>query len=806
MSERPPFDVEPWGLGVSGVDLDRLGQRESVFALSNGHLGWRGNLDEGEPRAVPGSYLNGVFEERPMPYAEEGYGYPQTGQSVINVPDGQILRLAVDDEPFDVREGTLARHEQRLDLRAGTLRRDLEWTSPAGRTVRVTSTRLVSYEHRSVAAVRYVVEAVDAPVRITVQSELVANESLPEVHEDPRVQEVLESPLEGVEHHVLGTMATLVHRTRRSGQCIAVAMDHAVARLGASSPAGAPMPAKPGAPGPNRPAVSTEASADLALTTIAATLQPGERLEIVKVVGHEHSDALAIEALRGRAEGAVADAMREGWDGLAAGQRARLDDHWLCADVEVEGSPRLQQAMRFALFQVFQAAVRLEGRSIAGKGLTGAGYEGHTFWDFEAFVLPLLTATQPEAAEQALRWRHATLDHARERARLLRFGGATFAWRTIDGRESSGYWPASTAALHVNADIAAAVLHYVRATGDRAFEREAGLEMLVETARLWVSVGRWDADGGFHLDGVTGPDEYTAIVNDNVYTNVMARLNLEGAVAAARRHPDVAQGLGVTEDETSGWVEAARAMVVVHDDALGVHPQSAGFTQLQRWDFEGTEPEQYQLQDHFPYFDLYRKQVVKQADLVLALYTAHEAFTSDEKARDFAYYEALTVRDSSLSAAAQAVIAAEVGQLQLAADYVAEAALIDLADLRGDTDAGLHMASLAGLWTAVVAGFGGMRDSDAGLRFAPRLPPQLTRLRFGIRVEGRMLRVDVRPDATSYRLHEGPPLRVRHFGDELVLEPGRTATGATPPLAPPGPRTAQPAGRAPRSFGEALGD
>ncbi len=788
MSGRSPFDLDPWSIGLRGVDLSRLGQRESVFALSNGHVGWRGNLDEGEPRAVPGSYLNGVFEERPMPYAEEGYGYPQTGQSLINVPNGQIVRLVVDDEPFDVRAGSLTRHEQRLDFRAGTLHRDIEWVSPAGRAVRVASTRLVSSEHRSVAAVRYVVEAVDAPVRIAVQSELVANESLPEVHDDPRVQEVLARPLEAVAHHVLGSTATLVHRTRRSGLTIAVAMDHAIAAA------------------PVAPAIDTDASADLARTTVAVALEPGERLELVKVVAHDFADALSPEALRDRVEGAVADAMRAGWEGLVAAQRARLDDYWACADVELEGAPRLQQALRFALFQVFQAAVRLERRSIAGKGLTGAGYEGHTFWDFEAFVLPVLTATLPEAAEQALRWRHATLDHARERATLLRFAGAAFAWRTIDGRESSGYWPASTAALHVNADVAAAAMHYVRATGDRDFEREAGLEILVETARLWASVGRWDAAGGFHIDGVTGPDEYSAIVDDNVYTNAVARLNLEGAAAAARRHPEVAERLGATDAEIDGWARAGRAMVIVTDEERGVHPQSAGFTDRARWDFEGTGPGQYPLQDHFPYFDLYRKQVVKQADLVLALLAAPDAFSPEEKARDFAYYEALTVRDSSLSAAVQAVIAAEVGQLELAADYVAEAASIDLDDLRGDADAGLHLASLAGLWIAVVAGFGGLRDGGDDLRFAPRLPPQLTRLRFGIRVEGRMLHVDVRPGATAYRLGEGPPLRVRHFGEELVLEAGRTATAATPPLPDPGPRPSQPPGRAPRRFDEVFGE
>ncbi|WP_173923040.1 glycoside hydrolase family 65 protein [Agromyces sp. Marseille-P2726] len=788
---RPlPFDVEPWSIGLAGLDVSRLAHRESVFALSNGHIGWRGNLDEGEPHGIPGSYLNGVFERRPMPYAEEGYGYPSSGESVVNVPNGMIIRLLLDDEPFDLTQGRAARHEQRLDFRAGTLHREVEWTSPAGRTVRITSTRLVSLTHRAIAAVRYEVEAVGAAVTVTVQSELVANEPLPEMHPDPRVKEVLDAPLEGVDHFVLGTAATLVHRTRHSDLGVAVAMDHVVTTTG--NRAGAPN-------------VLTEASADLARTTITARLEPDERLEVVKFVGHEWSAAASAPALRDRAEGAVADAMQDGWKGLAAGQRERLDDYWTCADVEVDGEPRLQQAVRFALFHVFQAAARAELRSVPGKGLTGAGYEGHTFWDFEAFVLPVLTSTAPDAANQALRWRHATLDHARERARELHLGGAAFPWRTIDGRESSGYWPASTIAFHLNADIAGAVLHYVRATGDDVFEREAGLELLVETARLWTSLGRWDDAGRFHLDGITGPDEYSAIVDDNVFTNLMARLNLHGAAAAARRHPDVARALDVTDDEVGNWKVTADAIHVPFDTRRGVHPQSAGFTDQERWDFEATGADDYPLHDHFPYFDLYRKQVVKQADLVLALYFAHQAFTPEEKARAFAYYEPLTVRDSSLSASVQAIIAAEVGHLDLAADYLAEVATIDLDDTQGNAEEGLHIASLAGLWTSITAGFGGMRDSDAGLRFAPRLPPQLTRLTFGIRVAGHVLRVEIGSDAATYRLASGPPLTVHHFDDELDLQAGRPTTAPIPPLPDPGPRPEQPPGRRPRAFGEAFG-
>ncbi|EED6225636.1 family 65 glycosyl hydrolase, partial [Salmonella enterica subsp. enterica serovar Haifa] len=300
-----------------------------------------------------------------------------------------------------------------------------------------------------------------------------------------------------------------------------------------------------------------------------------------------------------------------------------------------------------------------------------------------------------------LRWRHATLDRARERARTLHLDGAAFPWRTIDGRESSGYWPASTAAFHINAAVAGAVMQYVRATGDTGFEREAGAEILIETARLWLSLGRWDADGAFHIDGVTGPDEYSAIVDDNVYTNLAARRNLRGAVEAARRHPDIAAGLGVDDAETERWEAAAQAMAVPFDEEKQVHAQSAGFTAHAPWDFDATGPEQYPLHSYFPYFDLYRKQVLKQADLVLALYTSHEEFTREEKARAFAYYDALTVRDSSLSAMAQVVIAAEVGHLDLAAAYLAELAALDLADLHGNTAEGLHIAALAGIWTGI---------------------------------------------------------------------------------------------------------
>lgn len=782
VASGPRFEIAPWSIALDGLDPSRLSHDESIFGLSNGHVGWRGNLDEGEPRGVAGSYLNGVFEEHPMPYAEDGYGYPDSGQTVVNVPNGQIIRLLVDDEPFDVRRGRLLRHRRTLDFQDGTLHREADWVSPTDRRVRIESTRMVSFTRRTLAAVRYRVHAVSHEIAVTIQSEVLPNEALPITHSDPRVQKLLAKPLVGVESTVIDTAATLIHRTRRSELSVAVSMDHVVAASGSALPV-----------------LTTEATHDLARTTARVVLAPGEHLEVIKLVGHEWSATLSPSALRDRAEAAVADARRSaGWHMLVDEQRTRLSEYWDCADVVVDGEPRLQQAVRYALFQVFQASVRAELRSVPGKGLTGSGYEGHTFWDFEAFVLPVLTSTAPHAAEQALRWRHSTLPHARDRAQHLHLRGAAFPWRTIDGRESSGYWPASTAAFHVNADTAGAVLHYVRATGDTDFEREAGLEVLVETARLWLSLGRWDSAGGFHLDGVTGPDEYSAIADDNVFTNLSAQRNLRGAVAAAHRHPDVAGHLGVAESELDEWRRAAEGMTIPFDEARDVHSQAEGFTEQARWDFETTAPDQYFLQNNFPYFDLYRKQVVKQADLVLALHFAHEAFTSEQKARAFAYYEAITVRDSSLSAAAQAVVAAEVGHLDLAYDYLAEAATLDLDDLHENASEGLHIAALAGTWTAITAGFGGMRDGEAGFRFAPRLPAPVRRLRFGVRIHGQTLRVDIRPSTATYLLHDGPPLTVGHFDTVIDLQAGTPITRDIPRLPDPGPQPSQPQGRAPR--------
>ena len=695
-----------------------------------------------------------------MPYAEAGFGYPEGGQTIVDVTNGKLLRLLVDDEPFDVRYGELLEHERVLDMRAGTLTRTTHWRSRRASRSGWCPPAWCRSSQRSVAAIEYTVEAIDEFVRVTVQSELVANEDQPETSRRSagggRARTIRWKP----STTKTPTAEQFSSTARGSSELMmAAAMDHDVEV-------------------PGRVEVHTEAGEDLARTTVICGLRPGQRLRIVKYLAYGWSSLRSRPALRDQAAGALSGARYTGWDGLLKTQREYLDEFWDSADVEVEGDPDSQQAVRFGLFHVLQASARAERRAIAGKGLTGTGYDGHAFWDTEGFVLPLLTYTAPHAAADALRWRASTLDLARERAAQLDLTGAAFPWRTIRGQECSAYWPAGTAAWHVNADIAMAFERYRIVTGDETLEAECGLAVLVETARLWLSLGHHDRHGVWHIDGVTGPDEYTAVVRDNVFTNLMAAHNLRTAAEACLRHPD---GADEWESPPRRWPTGATrptTRYIPFDEELGVHPQCAGFTTLREWDFSANHV---------------LSPVVARAVCAAVPVAGDQAggsgagdalaesrFTPEQKARNVDYYERRTTRDSSLSACTQAVMCADVGHLELAHDYAYEAALIDLRDLHHNTRDGLHMASLAGAWTALVAGFGGLRDDDGVLSLDPQLPTGISRLRFRLRWRDFRLTVDVNHENVTYTVRDGPhaSLTIRHAGADLELSTDHPSTVA----------------------------
>ena len=454
------------------LDLDRLAQSESVFALANGHIGWRANLDEGEPNGLPGSYLGGFYETRPLPYAEAGYGYPEDGQTVVNVTNGKIIRLLVEDEPFDIRYGGLRSHERVLDLRAGLLRRSVEWESPTGQTVRVSSTRLVSFTQRAVAAILYEVEPLSEELPVVVQSELVANEVLPSSAGDPRAAAALAQPLVSEFFMCRGERALLVHSTRESGLRMAAAMDHVIE-------------------GPEGTSDEVEVFDDLARLTITADLAPGRPLRIVKFLAYGWSAERSMPADAGsglsRPRRARPNGAGTGWS------RSSVRTSTTSGTVRTsssKGTPSFSRRSASPSVTSSRPGARGEQRAIAAKGLTGPGYDGHTFWDTESYRAAGAHLHRPARRRRRVcagaTGRSTWPASARK---LLGLRGAAFPWRTIAGRSARVTGRPAPAAFHINADIADAVIRYRAATDDEAFEREVGLELLVETARLWRSLG-----------------------------------------------------------------------------------------------------------------------------------------------------------------------------------------------------------------------------------------------------------------------------------------------------------------------------
>jgi alpha,alpha-trehalose phosphorylase len=485
--------------------------------------------------------------------------------------------------------------------------------------------------------------------------------------------------------------------------------------------------------------------------------------------------------------------MHQGFQQLLTAQAQYLDDFWRCSDVQVRDiredrtkrtTVEIQQAIRFNLFHILQASARAEGTGVPAKGLTGQAYEGHYFWDTEIYLLPFLTYTCPRIARNLLAFRYKMLAHARAHARHLGHRGAMFPWRTISGEEASAYYAAGTAQYHINADIMYALRKYVQATGDEQFLHDYGAEMLVETARLWLDLGFYSArkGGAFCINGVTGPDEYNTVVNNNAYTNLMARENLRYAaetVASLRAtHPAVYDALvhktALEPSEVEAWTRAAERMYVPYDAQAGITPQHDGFLDDAPWDFQHTPPDHYPLLLFYHPLNIYRKQVIKQADVVLAMFLLGQAFSLEAKQRNFAFYDPLTTGDSSLSSCIEAIIAAQIGEMDKAIRYGMAALLMDLADVGGNVKDGCHIASMGGTWMMLTYGFGGMRDEDGTLAFWPhRAPEGNAILRFPLTYRGQRLEVEISLETVTYALREGAGLVICHETEAIELTPAQ---------------------------------
>ena len=737
---RHIYPDDPWVLLEDEFAPDFLYLTETIFALSNGQLGVRGSLDEGTPHHIIGTYLNGFHETWPISHAENAYGLAQLGQTMLTLPDGLQLDIEVDGERFSLPDIDIISCRRWLDFRTGRLEREISWRTDAGVRVDMHLRRLVSFELPELFATQLEL-ATDASCDVRIVSRLVNRLDLQitgeETEPDPRRGKQFD-------HRVLEPRAATL-----SGDRLVQGWVTANSRFGLLSACDHTLS------GPEPELHHHRSASDFGFEY---TWRPfsGGPITLTKYVAHVGNGAAAGRDERSHVHGVLDRALGMGFDGLAEAQEDRLSAFWRDHDIQLDADPEVQRAVRWVLFQLFSNAVRLDGTSIPAKGLTGHAYDGHYFWDTEIYVLPFLIYSMPEIAREILMHRYRMLDTARRRAAILDHPGALFPWRTINGEEASSYFLAGTAQYHIDADIVYAIRKYVQVTGDEEFLWEAGAEIAFETARFFTDLGFYRHDK-FHIHGVTGPDEYTALVDDNAYTNAMARMNLRFAVETAGRfkaqHPDrfaaLSERIGLDEAEVHQWSRAASAMYIPHDRSRGITPQDDDFLSKEPWDFENTPESKYPLLLHFHPLTIYRYQVVKQADVVLAQFLLSEEFGEDLKRANFEFYEPITTGDSSLSASIQAIVAAGLDHPRAAIDHFVSALYMDLGDIAGNTSDGVHMASAGGVWMALIYGFAGMSDVRGRICFDPQLPADWQRMRFAIRVRGNLIRVDLERDAIT---------------------------------------------------------
>ena len=766
---RHDYPADPWRLVERRFSERYLPRTETLFTVANGHLGLRGSHDEGRPAHEQSTLIAGFHETWPIVHAEQAFGLAKTGQTIVDVPDAKIIKLYVDDEPLFLPTAHLPHYERVLDFRAGVLERSLVWETQSGKTLEVKSRRLVSLRYRHLAVLQFEVRVLNGDAPIVISSQIVNREDVGAPDErnpskdDPRVRKLGSRVLESVEHRAEGEKLLLGYRTAASRMTLGCGVAHVMETDCEYE-------------------VATEANNDVGKVAYILEAKSGSTIRLTKYVAYHTSRSVPPRELIDRADRVLRRAVSSGFDTIAREQRELLDDFWDRADVQIDGDPAVQQAVRWNLFQLFQAAARAEGSGIPSKGLSGHGYEGHYFWDIEIFILPFLCYIEPRIAENLLRFRHSMLGKARERAAELNQRGALFPWRTINGEEASAYYQAGTAQYHLDADIVYALKRYVDVTGDTVLLNDIGVELLVETARLWADLGFYDESGAFHLFTVTGPDEYTTVVNDNAYTNLMARLNLNYAVQSLtnlraddpERYAVVVEDLELDPAEIDEWHRAATSMHVPYDERRGINPQDAQFLEREVWDFEGTPADHYPLLLHYHPLVIYRHQVIKQADVVLAMFLLGNEFPLEQKHRNFDYYDPLTTSDSSLSPPVHAIVAAEVGDEKRAMELFRLALLMDLADVAANSEHGVHIASTGGVWMALVYGFGGLRDFDGQLSFDPLLPAEWTRLCFPLTVRGRRLDVELTRTCITLQLKSGDPLDVTVRGKTVELPLGET--------------------------------
>lgn len=754
--QSPIYPVESWSITETEFSEKLNYRNETTFALSNGYLGTRGTFIEGYDfdvdTGLEGNFINGFYESEHVRYGEWNYGFPTMSQSLLNLPDCKRVEVFVDGERMDLRKGKILSYARTLHMDQGIVTREVEWKSESGKQIRFRSCQLVCLNRKNLMALKLSVTPLNFSGKIELVSKLNADVENHTRKTNPLVDygpfgRCMEPDEIWAENHRFFYQGT----TKNSRLTMACAAAHTCDGT-ASYTVG-------------------ELNAEAAYTRHA---EQNSQAALTKFIAYTSSLDMPILELESFLMEILNRAQSDGFQMLLQEQKKAMDIFWQAADIQIDGDEALQQGLRFNLFHIMQAAGRDGRTGMGAKGLSGEGYEGHYFWDTEMYVLPVFIWTNPELAKQLLLYRYHTLPQARERAHVLGHPiGALYPWRTINGEEASTYFPLGTAQYHINGDIAYAIWQYYEATGDYEFLRDYGAEMLIETARVFADVGCFaECRGGkYCICAVTGPDEYNAIVDNNLYTNLLAQENLYAALHALEILGDDGKKLGVGEEEKAFWKKVADNMYLPYDEKLGVYLQDDGFLMRKPYDENSIPEEKRHLlyENYHPLF-IYRQRMCKQADAIYGLQLLSYRFTNAELLRNYEFYQTVTLHHSSLSTSIFGMLACRVGKLDDACRYFSDSARMDLDDYHENFYAGIHAANMAGTWQSIVFGFAGLRRVAGVPEFTPILPKGWKGYSFRIRYRGSLLKVSVSADGAQFCLENEKPVTFRIRDRQVTLK------------------------------------
>ncbi len=737
---------------------------ETLFHNANGYIGVRGSLEEGVKNGVDtmrGTYINGFYDIIPMKQAEMLCNFVDKKETMLNVADTMSISCIVDGELFDLNSGKVISHKRTLDMEKGITKRDIIWESSTGKQVEITVTRMTSFEMLSLFSIEYKVTALNfsGDIKfISTHNPDVTNYSNPK---DPRLAQESLKNLEVKDFYLDGKSSIAISETSVSKlrMCSLVhnslyAEDNSLLKVEVSDIIGMQ-----------------------GVYTASASVKKGGSTRLVKL--SIFADSVRSKDLPGKVLGDLETVLENGLNHYYKAQEKYMSDFWTNCEMEIDADSDMNSAVSFNMYELLQSSAKDSFASIAAKGMSGEGYEGHYFWDTETFIMPFFTLTNPDLSKMLLRYRYSTLNKAKENALLLGHSkGALFPWRTITGTECSGYFVSGSAAYHINADIAYAFINYYITTGDLDFMREAGMEVLLETSRLWMDLGCYDQKGNFVLNVVTGPDEYTCMVNNNYYTNAAAKYNLNWAVKLheilkeAGFASELDKKLNITEDELKSFKKAASKMLLLYDSKLGINPQDDSFLNKPLWDLENTPKENFPLLLHYHPLHLYRYQVCKQADTVLSYFMFENEQPRDVMKRSFEYYEKITTHDSSLSTCVFSIVASRLGMKEKAYSYFGDSAKLDLMNTHNNTKHGIHTANMGGCYMAIVNGFAGLRVSEEGISIEPSLPKTWNGFRFKFVYKKKLIKVTIDKENVTVELLSGKEQKIKIFSKEYTLTEG----------------------------------